>query len=56
MRWLGLLGFLPMLLIVPMRPAMGYMKVTVLDVGQGLIVVVKTAKHNLVYDAGPKYN
>jgi competence protein ComEC len=56
MRWLGFLGFLPMLLIVPMRPAIGDMKVTVLDVGQGLSVVVQTAKHNLVYDAGPKYN
>jgi len=56
MRWLGLLGFLPMLWIVPMRPAMGDMKVTVLDVGQGLSVVVQTANNNLVYDAGPKYN
>ena len=56
MRWVGLLGFLPMLLLVPARPALGDMKVTVLDVGQGLSVVVQTAKHNLVYDAGPKYN
>jgi competence protein ComEC len=56
MRWLGLIGFLPMLLIVPVRPALGDMKVTVLDVGQGLSVVVQTAKHNLLYDAGPKFN
>ncbi|MDP1659382.1 MAG: DNA internalization-related competence protein ComEC/Rec2 [Methylotenera sp.] len=56
MRWLGLLGFLPMLLIVPVRPALGDMKVTVLDVGQGLSVVVQTAKHSLLYDAGPKFN
>jgi competence protein ComEC len=32
------------------------MKVTVLDVGQGLSVVVQTAKHSLVYDSGPRYN
>ena len=56
LRWMGFIGFLPMLLIVPVRPAMGDMKVTVLDVGQGLSVVVQTAKHNLLYDAGPKYN
>ena len=29
--------------------------VTVLDVGQGLSVVVQTARHNLVYDTGPAY-
>lgn len=56
MRWLGLVGFLPMLLLVPQRPTLGDMKVTVLDVGQGLSVVVQTATHTLVYDAGAKYN
>ena len=54
-RWLGFIGFLPMLLIVPARPALGDMKVTVLDVGQGLSVVVQTATHTMLYDAGPKY-
>jgi competence protein ComEC len=56
MRWLGLVGFLPMFLIVPDRPMLGDMKVTVLDVGQGLSVVVQTATRSLLYDAGPKYN
>lgn len=56
MRWLGFVGFLPMFLIVPVRPALGDMNVTVLDVGQGLGVVVQTATHTLLYDAGPKYN
>lgn len=55
-RWLGLVGFLPMLLISPVRPDLGDMKVTVLDVGQGLSVVVQTADHTLLYDAGPKFN
>ncbi len=31
------------------------LRVTVLDVGQGLSVVVQTARHSLVYDAGPAY-
>lgn len=56
MRWLGLAGFLPMFLVVPAKPALGDMKVTVLDVGQGLSVVVQTATHTLLYDAGPKYS
>lgn len=56
LRWLGLIGLLPMLLIAPKRPSMGEMKITVLDVGQGLSVAVQTAKHTLLYDTGPKYN
>jgi competence protein ComEC len=48
MRWLGYLGFLPMLLIAPQRQSAGDMKVTVLDVGQGLSVVVQTAAHTLL--------
>lgn len=45
-----------MLLIAPIKPNAGDMKVTVLDVGQGLSVVVQTQTHTLLYDAGPKYN
>jgi len=56
MRWLGVFGLLPMLLIQPSRPMPGDMKVTVLDVGQGLSVVVQTAQHTLLYDAGAKFN
>lgn len=56
MRYLGLLTLLPMLFVLPERPLPGEMKVTVLDVGQGLSVVVQTAKRNLVFDAGPKYD
>lgn len=55
MRWAGLLCFLPMVLIVPPRPVTGTFKATVLDVGQGLSVVVQTARYTLLYDAGPKY-
>jgi len=56
MRWLGVFGLLPMLLIQPDRPMHGDMKVTVLDVGQGLSVVVQTSQHTLLYDAGAKFN
>jgi competence protein ComEC len=55
-RWLGGLLLLPMLLVEPTDFAQGEMRVTVLDVGQGLSVVVKTAKHVMVYDTGRKYN
>ena len=54
--WLGLFGFLPMLLISPPRPLMGEMQATVLDVGQGLSVVVQTKNHVLLYDTGNQYN
>lgn len=56
LRWLGLFGFIPVLFTPPLRPPIGEMDVTVLDVGQGLSVVVQTANHSLLYDAGPKYN
>jgi len=56
MRWLGLVGFLPMLLIAAPRPAHGEMRITVLDVGQGLSVLVQTATRAFLYDAGPKYS
>jgi competence protein ComEC len=56
LRWLGLFGFMPMLFSSPPRPSLGEMQVTVLDVGQGLSVVVQTATHTLLYDAGPQYN
>jgi len=54
-RWLGLLLFLPALTAMPPRPAQGEAWVTTLDVGQGLAVLVRTAGHNLLYDAGPTY-
>lgn len=56
LRWLGFAGIFPMLLLTPASPASGSMKVTVLDVGQGLSVVVQTRHHVLLYDAGAKFN
>lgn len=54
-RWLGLVYCTPLFFATPLVPANGGMKVTVLDVGQGLSVVVQTAAHTLLYDTGPRY-
>ena len=54
-RWLGLALLLPMYAVAPPAPAPGAAWVTVLDVGQGLAVMVQTARHAVLYDAGPAY-
>src|SRR5919201_4938035 len=36
-------------------PALGEAWITTFDVGQGLAVLVRTAGHNMLYDAGPAY-
>ena len=51
----GLVLFLPAFLLAAPAPAPGVAWVTVLDVGQGLAVLVRTANHALVYDTGPSY-
>ena len=55
-RWLGVVLFLPLLFAEPQRPAAGTVEMTLLDVGQGLSAVVRTAGHVLVFDAGAKYS
>lgn len=55
-RWLGLFGLLPLFLVLPPRLVRGEVEVAVLDVGQGLAVVVRTRGHALLYDAGPAYS
>ncbi|QEP44225.1 DNA internalization-related competence protein ComEC/Rec2 [Ectothiorhodospiraceae bacterium BW-2] len=54
-RWLGALLLLPLLSYTPSRPDYGSATVTVLDVGQGLAVVVETERHLLIYDTGPRF-
>ena len=56
MRLLGLPLLLPVLLWQAPRPAPGTFDVLAADVGQGNAVVVRTARHTLVYDAGPAYS
>ncbi len=55
-RWLGVVLFMPLLFADSQRPAVGAVAMTLLDVGQGLSVVVRTASHVLVFDAGAKYS
>ena len=52
-RWVGLLAFVPVFAGSMPRPAPGEMRVTVLDVGQGQSVLLQTANHDLLFDAGP---
>lgn len=56
MRWVGGAAMLPMFLVLPPAPKEGELWVTLLDVGQGLATVVRTANHTLVYDTGPSWN
>ena len=55
-RVLGVPLLLPVLLWQPLRPAMGEFEVLAADVGQGNAVLVRTANHALLYDAGPRFS
>lgn len=52
-RGLALLLWLPLLFPPRELPAVGEVELTVIDVGQGLSVLVRTASHSLLYDMGP---
>ncbi len=52
-RWFGLVGFLPIWLIHPTKPPPASYWLTMLDVGQGLALIVQTKNHLLIYDTGP---
>jgi competence protein ComEC len=55
LRMLGALLFLPLLWPVRPLPVEGGFQAWMLDVGQGLAMIVRTRRHVLVYDAGPRY-
>lgn len=55
-RWLSLALFLPLVFGEVKRPDVGDIKMTLLDVGQGLSAVVQTANHLLVFDTGAKFS
>jgi competence protein ComEC len=46
----------PVLFWSPPRPVHGQFELLAADVGQGNAVLVRTAKHSLLYDAGPRYS
>ncbi|CAN5407360.1 DNA internalization-related competence protein ComEC/Rec2 [soil metagenome] len=54
-RMAGVACCVPLLLPIRSGPDHGHAAVTVFDVGQGSAVIVETAAHRLVYDAGPRY-
>lgn len=54
-RWLGVVGLLPLFLVAPPAIRPDDVEIVVLDVGQGLAAVVRTARHALLYDAGPAF-
>ncbi|MGF6994708.1 DNA internalization-related competence protein ComEC/Rec2 [Paraburkholderia sp. GAS32] len=53
LRWAAPLTWLPLLLPAPPGPPHGSFRLTALDVGQGTSVLVETAHHALLFDAGP---
>ena len=55
-RAAGLLLMVPALFWSPQRPPPGAFEVLAIDVGQGSAVLVRTAGHSLLFDAGPRYS
>ncbi len=53
-RWPGMILWLP-LLTANEIPLDDGMEISVIDVGQGLSVLVRTPNHTLLYDAGPRF-
>jgi competence protein ComEC len=46
----------PSLLWQPSRPSSGQFDVLAIDIGQGNAVLVRTAHHSLLFDAGPRFS
>ena len=54
-RHIACLAFVTLVFHQPQRPLPGCAEVDVLDVGQGLAIVVTTRRHAIVFDTGPAY-
>jgi len=54
-RWLGVIGLLPLFAAAPGTLRQGDVEIVILDVGQGMSALVRTAHHALLYDAGPPF-
>jgi competence protein ComEC len=54
-RRLALIGVIALVLHQPPRPAYGCVAVELLDIGQGLAVVLQTEAHTVVFDTGPAF-
>ncbi|WP_109481641.1 DNA internalization-related competence protein ComEC/Rec2 [Paraburkholderia sp. C35] len=53
LRWAAPLTWLPLLAPASAAPVEGSFRLTALDIGQGSSIVVETAHHTLLFDAGP---
>lgn len=53
-RWAGWCLILPVLVWRPERPEEGAWNMTVMDVGQGSAILIRTHSHQLLVDTGPK--
>lgn len=53
LRWAAPLTWLSLLLPAPPGPPHGSFRLTALDIGQGTSVLIETAHHALLFDAGP---
>ncbi|MCW8929693.1 MAG: DNA internalization-related competence protein ComEC/Rec2 [Gammaproteobacteria bacterium] len=55
-RWLGVLLILPVFFVEAEKIPEGQIQLTMLDVGQGLAMVLRTRHHTLLYDTGDYYS
>lgn len=53
LRWAGWFLMMPALAWQPERPVHGDWTLTAMDVGQGAAILVRTARHTLLFDVGP---
>ena len=55
LKYLGCFGVLPLFFYHPFLPQHNNFRLTVIDVGQGLSVLVQTAHHVMLYDTGAHF-
>jgi competence protein ComEC len=54
-KWLGCFAFLPVFFYHSETPSFGNFNATVIDVGQGLSVLIQTKNHVMLYDTGAHF-
>ncbi len=55
-RYAGLVLLLPLIFVKPPRPGNGEIWLHILDVGQGLAILIQTQHHDLLYDSGDRFS
>ena len=55
-RWAGALWLVPLFAWPPDRPDAGNVRLTALDIGQGMAVLIETHATTALYDTGPQYS